>query len=534
MAELPEFIGKYKIESLVARGGMGAVLKAMHPTLNRHVVLKKLTIRGSSAIAERFKREARILIEFQHDNVVRVFDHFKEGSSHYMVLEYVDGLSLDQLLKKQRFLSSELSLAIFADACKALRYAHRKGVIHRDIKPGNILMSKKGEVKLADFGIAASEDDADSALTREGMTLGTPSYMPPEQIENAKNVDKRADIYAMGVMLYEMVTGKKPYPANFSAETVLMIRKGRYRRPRKINARVHPFVERLIARLIQPDPARRFQDMDEVIKRVERYLSRFNAQAIEQGLCGLLQGSLQEEPSYPRARRRGWILPTLAILLAGLGAGGSWLWSEGYGYRWAFPDRAGELRVSVRVAKADKPAGDLYLLARIYADDGSGYPELPQSPIHLALQATEDADPYYSFESKALFLQPGAYRLKLIAGSSVLWESFTLASLASSGGRGGMRLHYRLEENRTRPLAVQARAKDARSGLAIDKPLRVSVLAGGLWTPLEELPEGWLQSGGVRQFRVEAEGYQSETFSLRVAADQDNLILAATLESISN
>jgi serine/threonine-protein kinase len=534
MAELPEFIGKYKIESLVARGGMGAVLKALHPTLKRHVVLKKLTIRGSSAIAERFKREARILIEFQHDNVVRVFDHFKEGSSHYMVLEYVDGLSLDQLLKKQRFLSSELSLTIFAEACKALSYAHGKGVIHRDIKPGNILMSKKGEVKLADFGIAASEDDADSGLTREGMTLGTPSYMPPEQIENAKNVDKRADIYAMGVMLYEMVTGKKPYPANFSAETVLMIRKGRYRRPRKINARVHPFVEKLIARLIQPDPARRFQDIDEVLKRVERYLARFKGEAIALGLSGLLHGSLQEEPSYPRAKKRGWILPTLAILLAGLGAGGYYLWTEGYGYRWAFPDSRGELRVSVRIAKADKPAGDLYMLARVYADDGREYPELAQSPIRFALQPTEDADPYYSFESKALFLEPGAYRLKLIAGSSVLWESFTLASLASSGSQSGLRLHYRLEEKRPRPLAVQARAKDAKSGLAIDKPLRVSVFASGLWTPLEALPEGWLQSGGVRQFRVEAEGYRPETFSLRVAADQDSLTLAAKLESLSN
>jgi serine/threonine protein kinase len=151
MAELPEFIGKYKIESLVARGGMGAVLKALHPTLKRHVVLKKLTIRGSSAIAERFKREARILIEFQHDNVVRVFDHFKEGSSHYMVLEYVDGLSLDQLLKKQRFLSSELSLTIFAEACKALSYAHGKGRYPPRHKAGQYTHVQKGRGKARRF-----------------------------------------------------------------------------------------------------------------------------------------------------------------------------------------------------------------------------------------------------------------------------------------------------------------------------------------------------------------------------------------------
>ncbi|HPB66154.1 MAG TPA: serine/threonine-protein kinase, partial [Spirochaetales bacterium] len=210
MAELPASIGKYPIDALFARGGMGAVFKATHPTLKRHVVLKKLTMRGSASIAERFKREARILMDFKHDNIVRVFDHFKEGSSHYMVMEFVDGESLDALIRRRRFLSTELSLAIFLKACRALAYAHERGVVHRDIKPGNILISKKGEVKLADFGIASSGDEDDGGLTREGMTLGTPSYMPPEQIENAKNVDKRADVYAMGIMLYEMTTGKKP------------------------------------------------------------------------------------------------------------------------------------------------------------------------------------------------------------------------------------------------------------------------------------------------------------------------------------
>ncbi len=532
MAELPEFIGKYKIEALVARGGMGAVLKAQHPTLRRFVVLKKLTIRGSAAIAERFKREARILIDFQHDNIVRVFDHFKEGNSHYMVLEYVDGMSLDQLLKRQRFLSSELSLAIFAEACKALSYAHAKGVIHRDIKPGNILISKKGEIKLADFGIASSEDDAESGLTREGMTLGTPSYMPPEQIENAKNVDKRADIYAMGVMLYEMVTGKKPYPANFSAETVLMIRKGRYRKARRINAKVHPFVEKLVAKLIQPDPAKRYKDIDLVLKRVERYLETYDREAIGQALTGMLHGSLQDEPVYPRARKRGWALPLVASLALTLGGGGYYAWSSGYAQRLIMPDSLGELRVSLRIAKADRTEGDLFAIARLYADDGREYPEHGSSPLVLASRPTESADPYFSFESDARLIEPGAYRIKIIAGTSVLWESFTLPSLGSAEGRSGLRLHYRLEEKRPRPLTVRANAKDARTGSEIQKDIRMSVFANGLWTPLGALPEGWLQSGGVRQFRIEAEGYRPETFSLKIAAEQDSLSLTAKLEPL--
>ncbi|HNQ96877.1 MAG TPA: serine/threonine-protein kinase, partial [Treponemataceae bacterium] len=217
MADVPEFIGKYKIVSLVARGGMGAVYKAVHPTLKRYVILKKLTIRGNAVITERFKREARILLDFNDPHIVHLFDYFKEGQAHYIVLEYVDGVSLDVLLKKRGSLSGTFALFILRDVCKALKYAHDNGVIHRDIKPGNILISKTGDIKLADFGIASTENsEADDGLTREGTTLGTVAYMPPEQFSSTKTVDKRADIYAVGVMLYEMVTGVKPFPGSFS------------------------------------------------------------------------------------------------------------------------------------------------------------------------------------------------------------------------------------------------------------------------------------------------------------------------------
>ncbi|HDQ15286.1 MAG TPA: serine/threonine protein kinase, partial [Sediminispirochaeta sp.] len=202
MAKVPEKIGKYKIIDLLAQGGMGALYRGVHPTLEKEVILKKLILRGNPDFAERFRREARILMEFRHDNIVDVYDHFKEGRSHYIVLEYIDGMSLEDLIRRERYLPNEFALYIFFISCKALMYAHKKNVIHRDIKPSNVLLSKHGEVKLLDFGIATTEEDADQGLTREGMTLGSPAYMAPEQFENSRSVDKRADIYSMGVMLY--------------------------------------------------------------------------------------------------------------------------------------------------------------------------------------------------------------------------------------------------------------------------------------------------------------------------------------------
>lgn len=528
MAELPEYVGKYRIEALVARGGMGAVLKATHPTLHRNVVLKKLTIRGNASYAERFKREARILMDFQHDNIVRVFDHFKEGNSHYMVLEYVDGMSLDQLLKRRRYLSSELSLAILLEAGKALAYAHSMGVIHRDIKPGNILISRKGEVKLADFGIASSEEDDDAGLTKEGMTLGTPCYMPPEQIEDSRNVDKRADLYALGVMLYEMVTGKKPYPGNFSAETLTAIRKGRYRSPRKINKRVLPFVERLVARLMRPDPARRVQDADRLNRMVERFLGRYQAQALTAALAGLVDETLADEPAYPRAKRRRSVLPVAAAVVLGLAAGAYYAWTAGYAHRWFLAERYGLLTVSARVPKSGRRADETIARVRVFADDGADMPEIAASPLDLAEVAGPEADPYRTLSSAPVFLPPGDYRVKLILGDAVRWEAFTLPALAAPGGADGVALRLRVDETRPRPLAVTSQARDASSGSELAHELEV--LSAGAWRRVGDLPAETLMTGTVIKFRLSAEGYEPETFSLKIAPDQDRLTLSAELK----
>src|SRR5574344_1894594 len=197
--EFPPMIGKYKVIGIIAKGGMGVVYKAIHPSLKRYVVIKKMTARRNSSNVERFKREAQILLDLQSPYIVHLFDYFTEGGYRYMVEELVDGMAVDKLLQKQTVLSPQLALLILQDACFALKYAHSKDIVHRDIK-------------LADFGIASDKEQGDDSLTQSGVALGTPAYMPPEQFEDSAAVDQRADIYALGIMLYEMITGSKPYP----------------------------------------------------------------------------------------------------------------------------------------------------------------------------------------------------------------------------------------------------------------------------------------------------------------------------------
>ncbi|MCB1320297.1 MAG: serine/threonine protein kinase, partial [Leptospiraceae bacterium] len=240
-------VGKYTIHRLIAQGGMGKIYKARHPTLKRDIILKRLNVTGNRTIDRRFLREARLMMDFRHDHIVQVYDHFKEGPFYYIAMEYIDGISLADLIDKHRYLRNDVALLIFYEICKALKYAHDRGVIHRDIKPENILISRRGEVKLTDFGIARADDSRLEGLTRN-MTLGTPAYMSPEQLENSSRVDCRSDIYSLGVVLYRMVTGRCPFPGNITPETITLITMGRYRPPQKINPKISGFIRRVIRR----------------------------------------------------------------------------------------------------------------------------------------------------------------------------------------------------------------------------------------------------------------------------------------------
>ena len=202
-----------EILELIGSGGMGFVYKARQPRLDRCVALKLLpqALAADPAFAERFNREARLLARLNHPNIVTVHDFGQSGGFFYLLMEYVDGVNLRQAMEAGRFAPAQ-ALALVPKICEALQHAHDEGILHRDIKPSNILLDSRGRVKIADFGIAKllGDNTRDVTLTASGAAIGTPQYMAPEQLEHPQDVDQRADIFSLGVVFYEMLTGELP------------------------------------------------------------------------------------------------------------------------------------------------------------------------------------------------------------------------------------------------------------------------------------------------------------------------------------
>jgi serine/threonine-protein kinase len=567
MAKVPDRIGKYKVEELIAEGGMGAVYRGIHPTLESPVILKKLTLRGNQDFVERFRREARLLMGFRNDNIVDVYDHFKEGRSHYIVLEYIDGLSLEQLIRRERYLPNDLALYIFFQACKALKYAHSKNVVHRDIKPANLLLSREGEVKLVDFGIATSEAEAEQGLTRDGMTLGSPSYMAPEQFENSRYVDERADIYSLGVMLYEMVTGKKPYPGGFSAELVHAIQRGKYAAPQRFNPKVSRLVRRIIRRTVHPRRKRRYRDVGRLLELLRRRYRDFDTDRYRQRLRDAVRGA----PLEPLRRRKGRLVKRTALAavlaLVLLSAAAAGFYASGYSHRWFQPERYGAVTLRVHLQDSYKGAENYYLRAWLFTDTGEGAEETDLKPVSFHRAAAESLPGLQSllsfggrsgpggpgtsggraasagsreaggpdgaaeavFSSRTLYLPPEEYRIKLQVENTLYWKSFDLEPRAvqreNLNTRGGRVLEFHHSAERALPLAVDIYVQDRESWENITPRTRVEVEIDGKWRRWSRETAEVLRTGNVYRFRFSAPGYRSKVFSLLIRPDQHTLYL---------
>ncbi len=249
--EVAEAFPHLEILELIGCGGMGAVYRARQPHLERSVALKILpkSLAETPEFTERFTREARLLAKLAHPNIVGIFDFGESGGYFFLMMEFVDGVNLRQAMRAGRFTPKQ-AFEVVPEICNALQFAHDEGVLHRDIKPENILLDTKGRIKIADFGIAKLLGDTARGLTlTQGMAPGTPQYMAPEQIEQPATVDHRADIYSLGVVIYEMLTGELPI--------------GRFAAPSEKTG-VGVDIDEIVFRALEKDRERRQQSAGEV------------------------------------------------------------------------------------------------------------------------------------------------------------------------------------------------------------------------------------------------------------------------------
>ncbi|MEM9072751.1 MAG: serine/threonine-protein kinase [Myxococcota bacterium] len=426
-------IGNCRIVQEIGSGGMAVVYKAIQEPLGRTVAIKALkpSIAMDSQFAKRFEREAHFMASLQHENILHVIDFVKDGRSMYIIMEYVEGIDLYDLLEHSPTLPPEVASIIALHVCRALDYAHFRGIIHRDIKPANIMLSKQGEVKLMDFGIARDETLSD--LTETGTGLGTPSYMSPEQILGDK-LDFRSDLFSVGIVLYQMVTGQKPFIEDETRTVMQKIRLDSYQSPRKLNSKVPRQLERILGRCMEKMPANRYPTTQALIDDLMEFLSprvpmNYSARLVmylrDVGILTDSEADGLLAAGAPRNVRRGLkdrrlVRHTAAmstLLFAGIiGAGGAIQVSAGTfeegarefatgASRSVVPSRAGHLRVVV------DPWADVYI-------DGQKVVTTPTAQsiaLTPGVHYLKFVNPYYQELQREVTIQTGETELIEVA-----------------------------------------------------------------------------------------------------------------------
>jgi hypothetical protein len=275
-------LGGYEIIEQIGRGAMGTVFKARQLSVDRIVALKVLPPRLTKdpAFVDRFLRESRAAAKLNHPNVVQAIDAGQAGGYYFFAMEYVDGPGIDKVLARSGRLPEQRALEIIRDISHALNYAHTNAqLIHRDIKPSNILLTQDGMAKLADLGLAREMADADSSLTKAGVAMGTPNYISPEQVRGDRDLDGRADIYALAATLFHLVTGKPPYEGGTATEVMASHLHKPIPSARQINPKVSTGTAELIRRGMAKQRERRYPTMRAFLDAVETILAQQAAQA---------------------------------------------------------------------------------------------------------------------------------------------------------------------------------------------------------------------------------------------------------------
>ena len=558
--ECPTHIGKYKNIRYLDEGGMGAVYLAKDPVLDRNVVIKQLKFsRSASSARERFKRELSIMNKLTSEHIVRSFEFIEEPDEKtgrkkdYFVLEYVDGMSVDKLIDKDKLFPLNVAMIIFRDTSIGLAVAHSHNIIHRDIKPANILISKKTVVKLADFGIAGfdreKEDnekvgkkdkkDIDSSFytgekTTLGSTLGTLSYMAPEQMEAETLVTKRADIYAMGITLYLMIYGKKPYENKLSvASQREMLKKMRYIHAPKTNGKDKiPFkIRHMIKKMTMYNPKRRYASITSIINISNRYLKNYDNKEIRVELARSLVYYPKKKYEYeiilPK-NRIPKIAAFAALVLVVLGGLLSFAWKQGIFHKtilrhWYTPVTINLNMPETKSVKADLPARVFF-----YYNDNDSIPEVHGSQREfIPNKKQKEADGVTVVSIKPVYLKPGDYRIKISAGPSVWWND-----LRVDHEKINLDLDYLKAEKRTINLHLSAVDDETGKDISDICTCKIQTADGlqDLWT----LKPGSLKTGEVYKIYIKSEEYKDEYFSLLIDWYQDTLFINARMKKLES
>ena len=339
------YSNRYQVTHLIARGGMAMVYRAQDTLLNRAVALKILypELSADPLFVERFRREAQAAANLSHPNIVPVFDWGEDRGTYFIVMELVEGTSLAEMLRGSATISSARSAQVVAQVAAALGYAHRSGVVHRDVKPGNILITRDGQVKVTDFGIAQAVSSEDH-LAEAGSVMGTATYFSPEQASGAA-VDGRSDVYALGVVLYEMLVGRPPFIGDSPVEVSGQHVNAAVPSMAQFSDSVPKDVEAIVMEAMSKSPENRYQSADELradlirfsegqpVEAAQRDTAFFGADATR--AVAAVPG--QQTRSVPimsgprtdiRRRRRNYAWPIIAVLVVLLAAGGAFAYFE--------------------------------------------------------------------------------------------------------------------------------------------------------------------------------------------------------------
>ncbi|MCI0343494.1 MAG: serine/threonine protein kinase, partial [Planctomycetales bacterium] len=331
--EIGEVVGGCEVIRKIGKGGMGSVFEAKHIGLNKRVALKILapSLTANSEIVRRFLQEARAAAKLDHPNIVQVLNVGRDAHHHFIVMQFVEGRSLSAVVEEKGALEPRRASEIVRDVARGLAAAHRQGVIHRDVKPGNIMISGDGSAKIADFGLA-KETSGEGDISRAGQILGSPHYMSPEQ-GDGKKVDHRSDIYSLGITFYYCLSGQKPFTG---ATPIAIIMKHLYDPPpplREIAPGVPVEHESVAMRMMEKDPENRYLTCEEVLEDLERLLR------------GEAPAAVRAAPRR-RPRRALRVAAAAALLLAAAGGGAAL----------AYPDEARRLWTEARDRLFGDPA----------------------------------------------------------------------------------------------------------------------------------------------------------------------------------